>query len=369
MRLRVALVSVMSLVAGLVAASPAAALVYWADGSTIKRATNGGAGAHVFIEGAGEPCGLAVNGTHVFWADRTAGRIGRANVDGGGANPSFIDTRPEACGVDVNASHVFWAANGTIGRATLAGGAADHDFILNGGSFICGVAVNSTRIFWANESSGRVGSALLNGTSPNHNYITGAGIPCGVAVNATHVYWTNQGFESVGRAAVSGLSVNQTLVQSSIASSPCGVAVSSSNLYWANNGGNTIGRAGLDGSSPNESLISSGVSGCGVAVDGLGLPAQTFKLGKAQLNKKKGTANLVVEAEWPGTLQASGKGMKKVTKAAAGPGNVTLPIRVKGKAKKKLAKSGKAAVKVKVVHSPDGGSPSSAKKKVKLVRK
>jgi hypothetical protein len=111
------------------------------------------------------------------------------------------------------------------------------------------------------------------------------------------------------------------------------------------------------------------VSGCGLAIDTLGLPTDTLELGKAKANKKKGIAFLSAELEWPGLLQASGTGMKAVTRQASGPGTVELPIRPKGKVKKKLAKKGKAAVKVKVSHLPEGGSIQTETRKVGLRKK
>jgi virginiamycin B lyase len=223
MRTKAALASLAAMVAGLALASPASALIYWGNGETIKRATNAGAGAHVFISGADDPCGLAVSSTHIYWANRGSNAIARARLDGSQVDQAFISTMGEPCGVALD-QHLFWAAGGTIGRADLGGGGVNHSFIPSGGSFICGLAVG-VRLFWANESSGRIGRAEVNGTGVNHNFISGAGIPCGVAVNATHVYWTNQGFESVGRATVAGLDVDQTLIQSSVASAPCGVAL------------------------------------------------------------------------------------------------------------------------------------------------
>lgn len=47
-------------------------------------------------------------------------------------------------------------------------------------------------------------------------------------------------------------------------------------------------------------------------------------------------------------------------------GKEKLSIKPKGKAKKKLNTKGKAKVKAKVTYTPDGGSPNTEDKKIKL---
>jgi DNA-binding beta-propeller fold protein YncE len=97
-------------------------------------------------------------------------------------------------------------------------------------------------------------------------------------------------------------------------------------------------------------------------------PSNSFSLGKVQLNKKKGTATLVVKVPGKGSLALSGKQVKKVSKAAAGAGNVKLAVKPKGGAKDKLARSGSAKVKVRVDYTPTGGVKGSKTKSIKLVK-
>ena len=68
-------------------------------------------------------------------------RIGRANLDGTGVDQNFILVRTNEffdypCGVAVDGEHVYWAwlnsvleGVGSIGRANLDGTAVDQDFI------------------------------------------------------------------------------------------------------------------------------------------------------------------------------------------------------------------------------------------------
>jgi hypothetical protein len=45
-----------------------------------------------FITGLHEPTGVAVDGTHIYWADYANNEIGRANLDGTGVNQGFVST-------------------------------------------------------------------------------------------------------------------------------------------------------------------------------------------------------------------------------------------------------------------------------------
>ena len=48
---------------------------------------------------------------------------------------------------------------------------------------------------------------------------------------------------------------------------------------------------------------------------------------------------------------------------------VNLAVKAKGKAKKKLSRSGRAKVELEVTFTPTGGDPNSQAKTVKLIRR
>jgi hypothetical protein len=106
-------------------------------------------------------------------------------------------------------------------------------------------------------------------------------------------------------------------------------------------------------------------------------PSNTFSFGAVTRNKKKGTATLTVKVPNPGELALSGKGVKTqragggavVSKVVTAPGTVNLLVKVKGKPKHKLIKTGKAKVKVTVTFTPTGGDPSTQSKKLTLKKR
>ena len=244
---------------------------------------------------------------YIYWANWWGGpgtTIGRATVDGTQVNQSFIDGAHGPCGVAVDGKHIYWGnqVTDTIGRANLDGTGVDQSFItgITGFNRPCSVAVDSAHIYW-DESVSNIGRANLDGTGIKRDFITGANSLCGVAVDAQHVYWGNDNstVNSIGRANLDGTGVNQSFIPNAIQGSglhePCGPVVDSTRLYFTA-GENTrilprtwtepgwtktsspgqrmqpgarcavpvldgamppeVGRSGLDGSGVNHSLVS-----------------------------------------------------------------------------------------------------------------
>jgi virginiamycin B lyase len=387
------------LVLALVFASRADAYIYWAnpDGDAIGRANLDGTGANPsFITGADNPLGVAVDGVHVYWTNGT-NTIGRANLDGTGANPSFIAAPISdlGSGVAVDNAHVYWVSTfanttpndfpppnpgtGAIGRANLDGSGVDRNFIA-GISFPTGsVAVGASHLYWTsyhpdtNFSSlyflpARIGRVNLNGTEVEENFIST--LPAGVAVDEAHVWWAFQDrFDGgIERANLDGAGA-EFVIERRENFFPCGIAVDDTYVYWTE--GESIGRARLDGSRATDNLIADTRTGCAVAVDALGpSPSNGFRFGGVKVNKKRGSAKLTVKVPGPGELKLAKTGsVKGKHKRAKESGNEKLSVKAKGKAKKRLNRKGKAMVKAKVTYTPDGGTPNTQSKKLKLKKR
>lgn len=87
-------------------------------------------------------------------------------------------------------------------------------------------------------------------------------------------------------------------------------------------------------------------------------PAPTIKLLRAKLDKRHGTATLLVQVSGPGRLDLTGKDVAEATAASHGAGVVKLAVRAKGKARVRLNRHGKARVALTVAFAPTEGGPA-----------
>jgi hypothetical protein len=115
--------------------------------------------------------------------------------------------------------------------------------------------------------------------------------------------------------------------------------------------------------------------GARVNVSAVFVYSNSFSLGEATHNKKKGTATLTATVPNPGELALSGKGVKSAGAARASattvnaPGAAQLLIRAKGNKKRKLNETGKVKLNVAITYTPTGGDPSTQSVKVKLKKR
>jgi hypothetical protein len=218
-------------------------------------------------------------GAFIYWPNGFAKAIGRANNDGTGVNNSFVSTAVEPCGVASNGSYVYWTGgaegHGVVGRANLSTRKAEDEFIVTASGLPCGVAVDASHVYFNNYTKGAIGRANLEGGEIQQEFITGGTNPQHPSVDGTHIFWTNKGFNAkaeecapgctVGEANLNGTSVNQELIKGTH-DPPSGTASDGTHFYWGN--GATIGRANVNGSSPEPSFIATGGFVCAVAVGG-----------------------------------------------------------------------------------------------------
>jgi hypothetical protein len=109
-------------------------------------------------------------------------------------------------------------------------------------------------------------------------------------------------------------------------------------------------------------------------------PSNQFSVGKLRRNKRKGTARLTVNVPGPGTLALGGKGVvaqravrsspeRRTARTVDAAGPVTLLIKAKGKAKRKLNRTGAVVLRLVLTFAPNGGTAGSQTKRVKLIKK
>lgn len=165
----------------------------------------------VFGEPNPLPCGVASDGTYVYFANRATSSIGRATLANFSTKEQVIegqwiqlpDTPSETvmpCGVAVDGKYVYWGVdqifrNGapsigtTVGRALKAEGGEATDNFAASGRQVSGLAIDGAFIYTSNlneykPGGGSIGRANISGGGGDPDFITGLSAPFGVAVDA-----------------------------------------------------------------------------------------------------------------------------------------------------------------------------------------
>ena len=83
---------------------------------------------------------LAINSSYIYFQNATS--IGRANLAGTAINNNFISEPSNVSGIALDGSHIYWATyqGSAIGRANLNGSGMNANFITGVGPLF-GVAV------------------------------------------------------------------------------------------------------------------------------------------------------------------------------------------------------------------------------------
>jgi hypothetical protein len=268
--------------------SPARAYIFFnPPGRDLQSAALDGSNVHNVNEYSTrlQPDSLASDAAHLYLGynepgDISPNNINRVNPDGTGYMANFVHVSLPACDHDTSAmagedaiavdgSHIYWADTfaGTIGRANLADGSSPNaQFIVASGGACSvlrstgprGLAVDSSHIYWTNPDLGAIGRANLDGSAPTQTFITGAQQPWAVAVSGPNVYWDNttdaKGPTTIGHAQLDAAgalipgSVNQSFITGLTGTgfTPNELAAQGGYLYF-DNGDGWIGKATSDG--------------------------------------------------------------------------------------------------------------------------
>lgn len=127
--------------------------LFWTnkDSQSVGRATLSGGDVNqaLVTTKCAAPSGVAANDEYVYWANGECGSIGRAKLDGGGVteiDQDFIELSEGPCGLAIDGSHIYWGrwgndvSGGFVGRANLDGSGVDEQFVATA-PYVCGVAV------------------------------------------------------------------------------------------------------------------------------------------------------------------------------------------------------------------------------------
>ncbi len=179
---------------------------------------------------------------------------------------------------------------------------------------------------------------------------------------------TNSGSGSlnVGRAVISGAAADDYLVNDSGCSGgvapggECTITVRFAPTASGARAATLEVRSDAPGPAPSVSL-----SGTGTEAP----PSNSFDIGVAKLDRKRGVARLPVEVSGGGLVSATGSKVKAASGTTASEGTVILLLEPSGKTKRKLRKRGSADVTVTITFVPEGGTARSRQTRLELRRK
>ncbi len=327
-----------------VAASPT--YLYWTGAFGLGRVNlEGPAAPTTIVPRIIRPCGIAIDGEHVYWANLETGAIGGARLDGSQMNGALVGGLDHPCNVAVDGSHIYWVDFAGVGRARLDGSDPERGWLhtFAGG---CGLAVDAQHVYWAGEGS--IGRANLDGSEPDPGFITGLGGIAAITTDPRYVYWTD---------------------------SPEGMAYSS------------IGRANIDGSGAVRDWIATEQFQIGgLAVDGrpapppLPLPSRPIHFGKLRHDKLTGLAVLDVWVPERGELTVTGPKLGwKVLKGAPPPpyrgGSFRWRLKlwpgkgaVGNRIRTQLRNRRRAPLALRLSYSEEGQLPFTTVKRVALLK-
>jgi DNA-binding beta-propeller fold protein YncE len=342
------------------------------------------------------PRGLALDPAagRLYWADWNGNLLSYANLNGTGGQDLNIGTlahHPEGVAVSPAQNYLFFGnfnddpthpEEQTIAHYNLDGSGGDN--LPTPGATRDdphGIAIDpaNSLIYWANFDGNSISYEKLDGTS-------GGNLPTpGATLDGPNLPVLLKAPAPQGDLKLSGKPApGGTLTCPTTGFAPDSLATlmyqapKSIDFGWQENGKKVDGANG--GTLKVHDVADYRCTETGTNAAGTGTVTSkatgVFKIGKPKLNLQKGTATLKLSLPAAGTLSVSEKGTGKHHHRVASAsstldrkvkkGRNKLVIKAKGKAKRKLKKSGHAKVKATITFTPAGGAAGSQVKKIKL---
>lgn len=149
---------------------------------------------------------IAVDSTHVYWAEQTPQCISKEPLTGGGPIIQ-IACGTQIEGIAVDSTGVYWAdmgdggpASGAVYKVGLAGGAVTT--LAAAQNTPVGLALDSTSVYWAESATDGVMKVGLDGGGLT-TLVAGTAFNGGViALTSTNVYWVQMDPNGVAPTAI-----------------------------------------------------------------------------------------------------------------------------------------------------------------------
>lgn len=176
--------------------------------------------------------GIVADDRNVVWTNEDTGEVVLANVRGDAPLRVLASGQARPYSVAMDATHVVWAneGNGTLARVPRQGG--ETEVIVQGQSWPAGTALDGTHVYWADRAAGVLMRAPKSGGEPQ--FLTNVSVGSySTALSGTHLYWTSTEDGRIMRVLKTG-GVAEGLVMGQ--QHPYDIVVRENVVFFANDG-------------------------------------------------------------------------------------------------------------------------------------
>jgi hypothetical protein len=241
-----------------------------AEGSVWRVPRGGGAPVQI---ASGQPLGIAVDATTVYWGNYDDESIMAVSKNGGTASSVAFALTHSPQDVIATDSYLAWTTDGvfnTVARVPKGGGVIETVGINEGDPDY--LATDDQAVYWTDGFEARVRRALIDDWGSPQTVVADEGHPVAIAVDGTDVYWANDGTGLLQRCAKDGGNASP-LVLGLV--SPGYLAVDESWVYWTDRDQGTVSRVPKAGGEV-QVLANDQAGPYGIATDGQTLYWTTF---------------------------------------------------------------------------------------------
>jgi hypothetical protein len=223
--------------------------------------------------GTGEPGGIVVDATNVYWTRSALGAVSKVKITGGAAQGLTSGQGFTASALAVDATSVYYLELGRLMKAPINGGASTMlgvVSVVDLGLWL-GMRVDATSVYLlGTDEVGDPGASVVKVPIAGGSVtpLAQGGEGAGMVMDANSIYWIDSNTGDVLMVPISG-GTPTTLVSGALPVSLAhgnGIALDATSVYWTNSGAGTVMKVPIGGGAPT-TLASGGASANGMAVD------------------------------------------------------------------------------------------------------